>query len=103
MTARLTVISRDFEDRWPDALVTMHRWIREQVAMTGGAARYEVRISFSQAALLAARREGISLQPSLDEFRHSVEQECGIEIPRPDGEKGLRREGPHQIRFFYWR
>ena len=103
MTAKLTVVSREFDEHWPDALMTMHKWIRQQIAMTGGAARYEVRISFSLASLLAARRKGVALQPSLDEFRRTVEAECGIEIPRPDGARGLRREGPHQVRFFYWR
>jgi hypothetical protein len=100
---RLTVMSREFNEGWPDALMAMHKWIREQIAMTGGAAGYEVRIAFSLPSLLAARRDGVSLQPALDEFRLSVMHECGIEIPRPDGRHGLRKDGPHQVRFFYWR
>jgi hypothetical protein len=97
------VLTREFDESWPDALMAMHRWIREQISMTGGASGYEVRIAFSLPSLLAARRNGFPLQPALDEFRQSVKLECGIEIPRPDGHQGLRKNGPHEVRFFYWR
>jgi hypothetical protein len=97
------VFSREFDEGWPDALMAMHKWIRQQIALTGGAAGYEVQVSFSLASLIAARREGFAVQPAMDEFLQSVQRECGIEIPRPDGQQGLRKGGPHQVRFFYWR
>jgi len=103
MTSKPTVFAREFHEPWPDVLMAMRLWIREQVSLTGGAAQYEVQLSFSRPELLAARRSGIAMQPALDDFLRSVLREYGISIPRPDERQGLHEDGPHRVRFHYWR
>ena len=88
-----TKFSHEFYETWPDVLMVMHKWIREQISLSGGAARYEVQISLSLPDLLAARRSGFSMQPALDEFRQAVQRECGIVVLRPDEHQGLHENG----------
>lgn len=103
MPARAQTLQQTFSDPWPDVLVSMRQWVREQLAFIGGAAKLQIEPSFSIAALQAARAEGRSLQPALDEFRCSLVQECGVEIPLPQPQQGLHPDGPHWIRLSYWK
>lgn len=103
MAHKPNVHDRDFEEAWPVVLTAMRIWIREQVAFTGGARRFEIELSLSQGKLLAEKGDGARIQPALDEFLAAIRRNHGIEIPRPSEGNGLHLEGPHRISFKYWR
>lgn len=96
-------LSASFDAPWPEILVVLHEWIRTQALLAGQIREVRVEISFARTALLAAKSNGISIQPAFDQFRHAIWTELKIAIDSPTPERGLHMEGPHRAIFSYRR
>lgn len=97
-------LSENFDEPWPEVLTVIQAWVRRQVLQVGEVRRMELRLSLSRPALIAARREGQTMQPAFDAFRQAIIDDWGMAIPLPDQEHGLHDGNlQHRVRFFYWR
>lgn len=96
----MTEFTRTFDESWPSVLTSMHVWLRTQVALTGGNARYRVCIRLSAARLMKIPRE--TIRPALDNFEHAIREEFGLD------KKAVKRllepqQEQHSVSFSYHR